>query len=112
MNHPCPIRFALVLATSVLPNAAAAQDDGWRTIEFETSEVTTPDVAVSPDGEWLIFTMLGHLFRLPVEGGDAAGNAKPHASLVSRSPEDCLRVCPRRAIYNLDTLSSSKNEDS
>ena len=71
MNHPCPIRFALVLATLVLPNTAAAQDDGWRTIEFETSEVTTPDVAVSPDGEWLIFTMLGHLFRLPVEGGTA-----------------------------------------
>lgn len=41
------------------------------TIEFETTEVTRPDVAVSPDGQWLIFTMLGHLFRLPVEGGNA-----------------------------------------
>ncbi|MCH7473601.1 MAG: PD40 domain-containing protein, partial [Gemmatimonadetes bacterium] len=41
------------------------------TIEFETTEVTDPDVALSPDGEWLIFTMLGHLFRLPVEGGEA-----------------------------------------
>ncbi|MCH8145396.1 MAG: PD40 domain-containing protein [Gemmatimonadetes bacterium] len=71
MIHLCRVALALVLATSVLPNAAAAQDDGWRTIEFETSEVTTPDVALSPDGEWLIFTMLGHLFRLPVEGGTA-----------------------------------------
>jgi len=42
-----------------------------RTIEFETTEVTAPDVAVSADGEWLVFTMLGHLFRLPVEGGRA-----------------------------------------
>ena len=42
-----------------------------RTIEFETTEVTSPDVAVSPDGEWLIFTILGHLFRLPVDGGTA-----------------------------------------
>ena len=42
-----------------------------RTIEFETTEVTGADVALSPDGEWLIFTMLGHLFRLPVEGGTA-----------------------------------------
>jgi len=41
------------------------------TIEFETTEVTQADVAVSPDGQWLIFTMLGHLFRLPVEGGTA-----------------------------------------
>jgi imidazolonepropionase-like amidohydrolase/Tol biopolymer transport system component len=48
-----------------------AQSDDWRTIEIETSEVTAPDVTVSPDGEWIIFTMLGHLFRLPVEGGDA-----------------------------------------
>ena len=60
----------LVLVTAVLPNRVAAQDDGWRTIEFETTEVTAADVALSPDGEWLIFTMLGHLFRLPVEGGE------------------------------------------
>ena len=33
--------------------------------------MTSPDVAVSPDGEWLVFTMLGHMFRLPVEGGTA-----------------------------------------
>ncbi|MCH7825132.1 MAG: PD40 domain-containing protein, partial [Acidobacteria bacterium] len=42
-----------------------------RTIEFETTEVTAADVTVSPDGEWLIFTILGHLFRLPVKGGTA-----------------------------------------
>ncbi len=42
-----------------------------RTIEFETTEVTQPHIALSPDGQWLIFTMLGHLFRLPVEGGTA-----------------------------------------
>ena len=71
MLHPYPIWFALVLATLVLPNTAAAQDDDLRTIEFETTEVTAPDVAVSPDGEWLIFNMLGHLFQLPVAGGTA-----------------------------------------
>ncbi len=42
-----------------------------RTVEFETTEVTAADVALSPDGQWLIFTILGHLFRLPVEGGTA-----------------------------------------
>ena len=71
MLHSRPIWFALVLVTLVLPNTSAAQDDDLRTIEFETSEVTAPDVAVSPDGKWLIFTMLGHLFRLPVAGGEA-----------------------------------------
>ncbi len=49
----------------------ASQADGWRTIQFETTQVTAPDVAVTPDGEWLIFTMLGKLFRLPVKGGEA-----------------------------------------
>ena len=73
MIHLCRVALALVLVTAVLPNAAAAQDDndGWRTIEFETSEVTAPGVAITPDGQSLIFTLLGHLFRLPVEGGDA-----------------------------------------
>jgi imidazolonepropionase-like amidohydrolase/Tol biopolymer transport system component len=53
-------------------SCAAPDETNWRTIEFETTEVTAPDVAISPDGEWLIFTMLGHLFRVPVGGGEAA----------------------------------------
>ena len=64
----CRAALVLVLVTAVLPKTAAAQ---VRTIEFETTEVTAPDLAITPDGEWLIFTLLGHLFRLPVEGGTA-----------------------------------------
>ncbi len=61
-----------VVATILLSDPALAQDDdGWRTIEIETTEVTAPDVAITPDGQTLIFTLLGHLFRLPVEGGEA-----------------------------------------
>ncbi|MGB7208707.1 MAG: hypothetical protein WBD27_08610 [Pyrinomonadaceae bacterium] len=54
-------------AKTVITNQAG----GWRTIQFETTQVTAPDVAVTPDGEWLIFTMLGKLFRLSVKGGEA-----------------------------------------
>jgi len=74
---------ALVLMTSVLPNTAAAQDDndGWRTLEIETTEVTAPDVAITPDGQTLIFTLLGHLFRLPVEGGEAEQLTFPTAGI-------------------------------
>ncbi len=67
-------RLTVLIAASLsvaITRQAIAQDDGWRTIEFETTEVTAADVAVSPEGQWLIFTMLGHLFRLPVEGGTA-----------------------------------------
>ena len=62
---------ALVAAILVSVPAAAQDADGWRTIEIETTEVTAPDVAITPDGETLIFTLLGHLLVLPVEGGDA-----------------------------------------
>ena len=42
-----------------------------RSIKISTKEVTDPDVAVSPDGRWLVFTALGHLFQLPTTGGAA-----------------------------------------
>lgn len=48
---------------------AAAQT--LRDIIVETSEVTQASVTVSPDNESLIFTMLGHLYQLPVGGGAA-----------------------------------------
>ncbi len=61
------VRIFLCLLTCALVGGVAAA----RTIEFETTQVTEADVTVSPDGQWLIFTMLGHLFHLPVEGGTA-----------------------------------------
>lgn len=48
-----------------------SQSAAVRTIEFATTHVTDASVAVSPDGRWLIITMLGHLFRLPATGGVA-----------------------------------------
>lgn len=57
---------ALLTTAGVLGGMAAT-----RTIEFDTRQVTQPDVVISPDGKTLIFTMLGHLFRLPAGGGSA-----------------------------------------
>jgi Tol biopolymer transport system component/imidazolonepropionase-like amidohydrolase len=68
--HSSPLAIT-VFASLLCASPVAAQDTGWRAIQFETTEVTAPDVAVSPDGKWLIFALLGHLFRLPVEGGEA-----------------------------------------
>ena len=42
-----------------------------RTLEFSTREVTDPELSVSPDGRDLVFSALGHLFRLPISGGEA-----------------------------------------
>jgi Tol biopolymer transport system component/imidazolonepropionase-like amidohydrolase len=41
------------------------------TIEFTTDEITWPSVDVAPDGRTLLFDVLGDLYTLPVEGGQA-----------------------------------------
>lgn len=64
-SHPSRA-FLGVLACALLGGMATA-----RTLEFTTKQVTDADVAVSPDGKQLVFTILGHLFRMPVKGGTA-----------------------------------------
>lgn len=59
---------ACSLAVGIPAGSATAQT---RTLRIETEEVTRADVAVAPDGEWLVFAALGHLFRLPTSGGEA-----------------------------------------
>jgi Tol biopolymer transport system component/imidazolonepropionase-like amidohydrolase len=41
------------------------------TIEFTTDEVTWPSLDVSPDGRTILFDVLGDLYTLPIEGGQA-----------------------------------------
>ena len=42
-----------------------------RSLEFKTKQVTDAEIAVSPDGKHLVFTILGHLYGVPVTGGAA-----------------------------------------
>lgn len=42
-----------------------------REIEFMTEEGTSMSVDISPDGRWIIFDLLGHIYRMPAGGGDA-----------------------------------------
>ncbi len=59
-------RFAVLLVLWALSRGVSA-----RTLEFQTTEVTAADVALSPDGRTLVLAMLGHLFSLPANGGTA-----------------------------------------
>jgi Tol biopolymer transport system component len=63
--------FVSVVCSLLMIADALGGMPATRTIEFDTKKVTQADVAVTPDGQTLIFTMLGHLFRLPAAGGTA-----------------------------------------
>src|SRR5690606_3747798 len=41
------------------------------TIEFTTDEGTWMTVDVSPDGKMLVFALLGDIYVMPIEGGEA-----------------------------------------
>ena len=59
-------RFAALLLLCTFSQGVAAH-----TVEFETTRVTAPDITLARDGQTLVFSMLGHLFRLPPAGGTA-----------------------------------------
>ena len=40
-------------------------------IEFTTSEGTYMSVDISPDGRWIVFDLLAHIYRIPASGGRA-----------------------------------------
>ena len=42
-----------------------------RTVDFTTDEGTGMSVDVAPDGSWLAFDLLGHVYRVPIGGGEA-----------------------------------------
>lgn len=42
-----------------------------RTIDFDTDEGTWMSVDISPNGKWIAFDMLGHIYRIPASGGKA-----------------------------------------
>lgn len=69
-----PARSARWLLTYLALGMQACHPDSsapTRSIELQTEEVTSPDVAVSPDGSALVFSLLGHLFSVPTTGGTA-----------------------------------------
>src|SRR5437764_11675269 len=42
-----------------------------RDIDFDTSEGTWMALSLSPDGKWIAFDLLGHIYRMPASGGKA-----------------------------------------
>ncbi|MFN9965769.1 MAG: amidohydrolase family protein [Lysobacteraceae bacterium] len=78
--RPTLLAAALAAATALCPPAGAADAPAWdvngkhgptKTVRFTTDEGTWLDLDVSPDGRSIVFSMLGDLYRLPIDGGRA-----------------------------------------
>src|SRR5215475_14715789 len=77
------IRYAsavILACLFVLPLFAEDTKPAWnvtqtrgktRDIDFDTQEGTWMSMDISPDGKWIVFDLLAHVYRIPVEGGKA-----------------------------------------
>ncbi len=72
--------LSLAVATAQSPAAKDAKEPAWdttqsrgktRNINFTTQEGTWMSVDISPDGNWIVFDLLAHIYRVPASGGDA-----------------------------------------
>lgn len=76
-----------------------------RTVAFTTSEGTHLSLDVSPDGSSIIFDMLGDIYRLPIEGGEAEaltrGMALDTQPVFSPDGRSILFVSDRSGAENL-----------
>ena len=121
-----------VVLTALAWNGAAAQRGngaegegggrgGWdvmqprgktRQIDFTTSEGTRMSVELSPDGNWIAFDLLGHIYRVPAAGGEAqvltqsSGVAINFQPRISPDGRTIAFITDRRGQYNLWTMNA------
>jgi Tol biopolymer transport system component len=77
-RQSCRVPLLRAIAVGALTLACFQDTDPFtrprgavRTIDFVTEEGTWISVDVSPDGRWIVFDLLAHIYRMPAEGGDA-----------------------------------------
>ena len=121
---------ALVALFAVLPLSLPAQQQqgrgadplsGWdvtqprgktREIDFTTSEGTWMAVDMSPDGRWIVFDLLGHIYRMPSTGGEAesltqtSGMAINYQPRFSRDGRQIAFISDRRGQNNLWVMNA------
>ena len=92
------LAFALLLLLAPPPLAAQENgtDDEWdttlargdtREIDFQTDEGTWMSVDVSPDGQWVVFDLLAHVYRVPIGGGEAESLTQESGVAVNYHPK-------------------------
>lgn len=71
-----PLLFAAACTgrpvTDIDPSVTLMPPQGTpRVVDFTTDEGTWLSLDVAPDGSWIVFDLLGQLYRLPIGGGEA-----------------------------------------
>ncbi len=95
MTRCCKSWLAAAIGLAVASSAAAQSVRDWdptvprgktRTIDITTTEATWMSVDISPDGRWLAFDLLGHVYRLPSQGGTAESLTQNSGIAVNYHP--------------------------
>src|SRR4051794_4793591 len=83
-----------------------------RDIDFTTSEGTWMSADLSPDRTWIVFDLLGHIYRMPAAGGEAtvltqaSGVALNFQPRISPDGKTIAFISDRRGQYNLWTMNA------
>lgn len=108
--------LAVLLAAGALGAQARPDSTRWdvtqargttRSIDFTTSEGTWMAPDLSPDGSWIVFDLLGHVYRMPAAGGEAtvltqnSGVALNFQPRISPDGKTIAFISDRRGQYNL-----------
>lgn len=87
-----------------------------RDIEFTTDEGTWMSVDVSPNGEWIVFDLIGHIYRMPIDGGEAACITQESGLSINLQPkispngEYIAFISDRKGQRNLWIMNSDGSE--
>jgi Tol biopolymer transport system component/imidazolonepropionase-like amidohydrolase len=104
----------LLVCSLFTATTLAAQESSWNvgdvhgpadTVRFTTDEGTWMNLDVSPDGQWVVFDLLGDLYRVPMAGGQAerltSGRAFDHQPRYSPDGSAIVFVSDRSGKDNL-----------
>lgn len=112
------MRFTLVASAMVTASTVSATPSlgEWnptesrgetRQIEFQVNEGTWMSLDASPDGRWIVFDLLGHIYRVPADGGEAecltqdSGIALNYHPRISPDGTEIAFISDRRGQDNL-----------
>ncbi len=115
------LSLAALLAPALASGQARPDTTRWdvtlargttRDIDFTTSEGTWMAPDLSPDGSWIVFDLLGHIYRLPAAGGEAtvltqnSGVALNFQPRISPDGRTIAFITDRRGQYNLWVMNA------